>query len=385
MSNVKEELKNYPDISFIENLTLDDLQGQMIADFEEKYKEITGKEFAMGQADPYRLILYASSLQIYQAYQYLDNAGKQSFLKYSHGEYLENLGALKGIYRSNGKAAVTTIRFTVSEPQKDAITIPLGTRCTAGDNVFFYTTEATEIPALNTHVDIPAECAGKGVFANGYGIGKINILVDMIPYIASVENIAESAGGTESETDESLAERIYMAQSSYSVAGPEDAYVYWVKTFNPSVEDVKVTSPAGGVVDIRFIVQNGEIPEQETVNDLQQKIEQSEIRPLTDKVAVSAPNIVNYNIAFKYWVNESDKSKAKTIQENIKSAVEAYKKWQSEKIGRDINPSKLLAFIINAGAKRAEIMEPVFTGITDISIPQITKEPQIIFGGIEDD
>ena len=40
MSDIKKTLEGYPDISFIENMTLESLQEQMIADFTEKYKEL---------------------------------------------------------------------------------------------------------------------------------------------------------------------------------------------------------------------------------------------------------------------------------------------------------------------------------------------------------
>ena len=71
MSDIKKTLEGYPDISFIENMTLESLQEQMIADFTEKYKEETGQELTLGLADPNRLVLYSAALQIYQGMQYI--------------------------------------------------------------------------------------------------------------------------------------------------------------------------------------------------------------------------------------------------------------------------------------------------------------------------
>lgn len=97
MGNIKKELENYPDISFIDDLTLETLKEDMISDFCAKYEEETGKTVELGLADPSRLILYAAALQIYQGMQYLDRAGKQSFLKYAYSGFLDNLGALKAM------------------------------------------------------------------------------------------------------------------------------------------------------------------------------------------------------------------------------------------------------------------------------------------------
>lgn len=384
MSDVIKTLESYPDISFIDDITLEKLQADMIEDFQKKYKDETGEEKVLGLGDPHRLMLYAASLQIYQALQYVDREGKQSLLKYAYGAQLENLGAFKKIQRSEGKPSSTTIRFSVSEVQDHAISIPSRTRCTAGDNVYFYTIEDTEIPPGSEYTDVMAECTEKGAFADGYKVGKLNKLVDPIAYIGSIANIEKTNGGADAETDKSLTERIYLAPSSYSVAGPEGAYAYWIKTFQADAADVKVNSPSAGIVDIRFILNGGAIPEQQVIEEIQKKISQREIRPLTDKIELSAPETINYNIELKYWINESDKSQSVVIQEKVKTAVSVYKIWQREKIGRDINPSKLLTLIIQAGAKRAEITEPAFIEISDISIAIPAKE-SVIYGGIEDD
>lgn len=384
MSDIKKTLEGYPDISFIENMTLENLQEQMIADFTEKYKEETGEELTLGLADPNRLVLYAAALQIYQGMQYIDNAGKQSFLKYSYSGFLENLGALKGIQRNPGNPATAIERFTVSAVQNNAISIPMGTRVTAGDNVYFYTVEDAEIPAGAEYIDIQVECTEAGTGANGYETGKINILVDSINYIGSVANTTKSEGGAEEESDEQLADRIYLAPSSYSTAGPDDAYEYWVKTCNSGITDVKVQSPSDGVVEIRFIMQDGTIPGEATLQEVATFLQNEKIRPLTDKVEVKAPVAQNYAINLTYYIAESDKNQASAIQQNVNSAVDAYKMWQCEKIGRDINPSYLMRLIMNAGAKRAVIASPEFAVVSAENIALCTTVT-VTYGGVESD
>lgn len=384
MSDIKKTLEGYPDISFIENMTLENLQEQMIADFTEKYKEETGEELTLGLGDPNRLVLYAAALQIYQGMQYIDNAGKQSFLKYSYSGFLENLGALKGIQRNPGNPATAIERFTVSAVQNNAISIPMGTRVTAGDNVYFYTVEDAEIPAGAEYIDIQVECTEAGTGANGYEAGKINILVDSINYIGSVANTTKSEGGAEEESDEQLADRIYLAPSSYSTAGPDDAYEYWVKTCNSGITDVKVQSPSDGVVEIRFIMQDGTIPGEATLQEVATFLQNEKIRPLTDKVEVKAPVAQNYTINLTYYIAESDKNQASAIQQNVNSAVDAYKMWQCEKIGRDINPSYLMRLIMNAGAKRAVIASPEFTVVSAENIALCTTVT-VTYGGVESD
>lgn len=377
-------LENYPDISFIGNMTMEDMKEQMISDFQKKYEEVTGKGINLGKADPVRLILYASALQLYQGMQYIDNAAKQSFLKYSYGDSLENLGALKGTTRNQGTPAHTIIRFTLSEARDTITSIPQGTRITPGGNVFFYTEAEGVIPAGEMSVDISAVCTEIGDIGNEYDVGNIKVLVDKLPYIAEISNIEKTSGGADVENDENLAERIYLAPSKYSVAGPDDAYKYWVKTYNPSITDVKVTSPIPGTVDIRFVVGDGEIPEQGMIEGVEAYLMEGERRPLTDLVTVGAPEVMSYCINMKYWINETDKTKAAAIQKSVSEAVEGYVYWQKQQIGRDINPSMLNHLVIQAGAKRTEITEPLYTVIGDTGLALETSR-NIIYGGIERD
>lgn len=385
MSSIKKVLDEYPDISFIEDMTIESLQNEMIEDYCERYCELTdNKNITLGLADPVRLILYATSLQIYQALQFIDASGKKSLLKYSYGDFLENLGALKGIYRKLGIAAKTVMRFTLSTEQDSNIYIAAGTRVTAGDEVYFQTTTDAEILAGELYIDVDVECIENGTKGNGYEIGCINILVDQIAYIASVANIYVTDGGVDKENDEQLAERIYFAPASYSTAGPEDAYIYWIKNCNPDISDVKVTSPERGVVEVRFIMQDGTLPSDVIINDVKQYLSEKKIRPLTDLVEVAAPAREEIEIDVSYYIAESDRSKVATIQANVAEAIQSYKIWQTSKIGRDINPDHLMRLIVNAGAKRAVIRSPQFLPIADDRIACVISE-KLTYGGIESD
>lgn len=377
-------LKNYPEISFVENMSVEEIQNYYMDRMTEKYEELTGKKLFLAASDPVRLIAYADCLLLYQLVQYADRAGKMSLLKYSFGDYLENLGALKGIRRQNGAKAVTRLRFTMSAARPNVTVVPAGTRVTASDGVYFQTLEVLEIPQGVLTGEVNAACKDVGMQGNGYKPGDLNILVDPVAYIRAVENLTETMGGADVESDESLAERIYLAPSSFSVAGPNDAYAYWVKTYDTGIADVYVDSPKPGDVDIRFILQDGKLPDETMIEELQKFLEDGNIRPLTDHVTVQAPDIEEYEIDLTYYVNESDRMQTVSIMEQVGKAVDAYQKWQCGKVGRDINPDKLRTLIIQAGAKRVEIRSPEYRPITHTSVPVQTGET-VTYGGIEDD
>ena len=172
-------------------------------------------------------------------------------------EFLDNLGAGRGVTRKQPAPAETTLRFTLSEKRPAAVGIPEGTKVTDGNLNYFATVGYEEIPAGETYVDVRALCTENGVGGNELLPGQVNVLVDLIPYVESVSNTTKTSGGADLESDESLAERIFLAPSGYSVAGPDDAYKYWTKTYSQTIGDVKVTSPNPVEVEIRFIMTDG--------------------------------------------------------------------------------------------------------------------------------
>lgn len=378
-----DEIANLPDVSFIDGVTLDDIQQQMVQDYLDKYEELTGESTELTRADPVSLILYACSVQIFQAMLYVDRAGKQDLLKYSYGEFLDNLAALKGIAREPAKPAVVTMRFSLAAIRPDTVAIPQGTRVSNGD-LYFETDEYTEIPSGDTYADVTATCQTDGEDGNGLLPGEINVLVDPIAYVASVANTESTVGGTDIEDDDTLASRVYIAPSKYSVAGPEEAYRYWITEFNSSISDVYLSSPEAGQVLIEFILEGGELPNEAMVRSLADYLANENIRPLTDEVIVRLPTTATFNVNVQYWINRSDINKAATIQAAVEQAVTDYVSWQQSKIGRDINPDKLISLMEQAGAKRVAVTEPVFSVMPDATIGRIGTKT-VSYGGIEDD
>lgn len=384
-----EELKNLPDISFIDNMTIADVQSFLISKYEQKYAELSERDsYSLPKASIYRIILNANAELIYQALQYIDRAGKQNMLKDTYGEFLDNLAALKGVKRNPAQSATVTMRFSLESARDSATGIPAGTRVSDGGDVYFSVPEYTEIPPGESFVDCKVKCLAAGKSGNGFAVGEINVLVDPVMYIDSVINIDESANGADVETDDDLRKRVFYAPSAYSCAGPIDAYVYWVKSFSNNIADIGVTTEEStATVEIRVLLEDGKLPDESFLNSLYEYISADDKKPLTDLIRVSAPVPFEYSINFKYFINQSDKTQASMIQAAVITAVEKYKRWQNGKIGRDINPDKLNELVMAAGAKRVEIISPVYSEISDDKVASLSSEDaiKIEYGGLEND
>jgi phage-related baseplate assembly protein len=379
MSNIKE-LQNVPEVSFVDNLALQDVREQIIKDYTAKYQEITGEGVVLSDADPVRLILLSFAQHFYQGLQYVDWAGKKNLLKYSYGTALDNLAANKGIIRNPASYAETVLRFSMQNVRESATGIPAGTRVSNLAGVYFMTSTYAEIPIGQTTLNVQAVALDAGAVANDLPVGSVNQIVDPVPYIYEVKNITISTGGADEESDDKLTERVFLYPASFSTAGAEAAYIYWAKTFRADVSDVSAYSPAPGKVTVLFML-NGGTPNEEDVAGMAEHLSAKTVRPLTDHVTVQAPAPVNYNINLTYYIDSTDSAKAISIQTAVTQAVAEYKTWQRI-IGRDINPSELIRKIMDAGAKRVAVTAPVYTPVDSISIATLGTET-VTYGGLE--
>lgn len=385
MPDEMNAIKSLPDISFIDNKDIDQVRQEMVADYESFISEATGQTVTLERSSVHRMELYAAAAQIYQAMQYIDRQRKQSILKYSYSDFLDNLAIFKGVTRNPATPATTTLRFTLSAERDTATGIPQGTRVSTAGAIYFATDVYAEIPAGSTTVDVPATCTVAGTDGNGFAAGELATIVDPIPYVASVTNTTATEGGAEIESDDDLAERVFLAPGAYSTAGPEDGYLYHAKAYSAAIGDVVATSnQAAGTVDIVFIMADGSTPGEEMIEGLEGYLQGKTIRPMTDLVRVAAPQEVTYTINLTYYINRSDSAKAVTIQAAVAQAVADYQTWQRA-IGRDINPSQLVHMVMDAGAKRVTVTAPTYTAVDATKVSALQGDAVISYGGLEDD
>ncbi len=105
------------------------------------------------------------------------------------------------------------------------------------------------------------------------------------------------------------------------------------------------------------------------LKEIEDALNASDIRPLTDKVTVSAPETVAFDVDVTFYIPQPDAASATVIAAAATQAVEEYVTWQTSKMGRDINPSYLTAKLMEAGVKR--VRKPVFTVVDDIKVAKL--------------
>lgn len=364
-------------------MSLEETEQQLRDEYLRLYQEKTGREGELADADTKTLLIKAFALIEYQTMQYIEAKGRAELLKTSTGEALDALAALFGVIRQDSSRAMATERFSLSEVRTDVIAIPAGTRVKTQGGLYFSTLEYAEIASGEMYTDVMVQAEEAGTESNGILTGAINTLVDPIAYISSVENRTESTGGLDTEDDDSLTERIYLASSKYSCAGPKDAYEYYVREWRADVGDVKVVSPSPCVVALYVVLENGELLNSTEKESLLEYMNDETIRPLCDKVVCETPEEIEYDVTFTYYIASSDQKSVSAIQEAVEETTESYITWQ-RKLGRDINPTELIARIRQAGAKRVKLTAPEDIVISSTQIPKLGTKT-VTYGGLEDD
>lgn len=409
MSNVTD----LPDVSFCETDT-----ETVEADVITVYEGLVGVSLADG--DPVRLFLAGLAAIIAQQRVVINNTGKGNLLYYADGSVLDYLGEFYGLARLAASQAGTTVRFELPDALSYAVVIPAGTRVSPDGTLMFETTTQASISAGSTAVSVSAICQTAGDQGNDYAAGAINMLVDVLGYGLTVENTTVSSGGQDEESDDSFKERIYEAPESFSIAGPTTAYEHFVKSVRQDIVDVAVyvETPLEGIdstalstiitaldltagaddeenrqivaewlspsnVHIVPLLENGGLPDESLLALVEESVGADDVRPLTDKVYVSAPETVGYDIDFTYYVRSEDELSVTDIQSAVAAAVDEFSEWQCAVLGRALNPSKLIELIREAGAGHVVVASPVFTELAQNEVATL-GETSMAYGGLKD-
>lgn len=368
-----------PDI--IEELNFIEVDGEAILNrLLQRFEVYTGEVLYPG--DERRIFLQGMAYVLADEANNINETGKGNLLRYASGNEVDALGELFQTARLEAERATTTIEITFSESMAYDLTIPAGTRVTSDGTHLFATDEDVVLAANSDTLTkvVSATATESGADYNGFAIGQINRIVDTNPYIYSVKNLTESAGGTDIEDDESYKERLRIAPFTFAVAGPAESYRAIALGVSNQIADVHVYSPSAGVVEIVVVYQNGAIPsaDDEILQEIKSACSERTARPLTDYVQVVPVTPVDIALDVKYYVPNDDLS----VIPDIVQAIEDYKAWQTEKIGRAVNPDELRKLMMNAGAARVEITSPSYQELAENEIANVTSTASTFSGSV---
>ena len=161
----------------------------------------------------------------------------------------------------------------------------------------------------------------------------------------------------EDETDERLRKRTQLALEGFSTAGPVGAYIFHSLSASNEVKSVSVKSPNPGEVLVTILSNIGDgTVGQELIDAVSAKLNEDDIRPLTDQVTVQGATIVNYSVEAIITVYPGPSSAVIETEAN-----NALNNFISERhaVGKVASLSGIYDALHVDGVKKVELTSPV--------------------------
>lgn len=158
------------------------------------------------------------------------------------------------------------------------------------------------------------------------------------------------------EGDHDLRERILLAPHSFSVAGPERAYVYHALSASADVLDASATSPTPGQVVVSVLSRTGDgTAPGGTIAAVEAVLTDDAVRPLTDEVIVQSADIVGFDIDADLWLFAGPDRDL--ILDAARASLDSYL-LKARRLGRDMPRSAMIAALHVGGVQRVVLNSP---------------------------
>ena len=295
--------------------------------------------------DEKEMLLRAVQADIVQIFAATDNALRMRTLRYAVGTYLDMLGEERGCERIAASAATATVTITTKATGVSG-TLEAGTAMSVDGEVFYSLEEDIALSGYQETLTVSVIADRTGTAGNALLSGMTMELAVPNDAIESIVAATDATGGDVEEDDETYRERIRLYSMSVVTTGPERQYEAVAKSVSTNIADVNAINLGAGNVGV-YLVLYDETGSAALLQEVSDALNATDVRPLTDTVAVREAEDVPYTLNVQYKCDGSS-----SVVSAIAEAAESYQEWQDYTIGLAFNPDKLMAAIYQAGAMR---------------------------------
>ena len=142
---------------------------------------------------------------------------------------------------------------------------------------------------------------------------------------------------------------------------------------------LEVDKTMEGCVKIVPLLEGGKMPDETLLAKILETVNAKDVRPMTDKVSAVAPEVVSYDIEITYYTTPETEAAVVANVEYSDGAIARFNEWQSQALGRDVNPDKLRALILApswaenlTGAIRVDVVKPAHMPVADTQVAKFS-------------
>lgn len=351
---------------------------EILAEALKLHEELTGERLPPANETTYIYSTIAALLGIIKSE--MNQVAVQNYLPYAKNIRLDLKGEKYGDRgsRLEGNHARTTMRCFISTTVDRDVFIPKGTRFSYSNYIFISEAEHYIVMG-NLYVDIPVVCETAGDIGKIL-IGEIINIVDRYDYFESCENISEVTGGRDMENDDEYRERLRLIPESFTSAGSEGAYRFWVMQSSTLVTDVVIKSPIPNRLEI-YVCNGIETLSNEEKEKIKTFLDMEDRKALNDEIIIKDPVLYEYNIEIDYYLYKDSASSKELIEERL---TERLKKFiRNREIGQSLNIQDIISICKeDSDIRRVEILSPSNYETDDITLC-VGKNIKLTFKGSE--
>lgn len=288
---------------------------------------------------------------------------KQNLLAFAEDKWLDNTGALVDCERLKPTSSQATFECTFTDNHGD-FELPKGFAVLAKDGkTVFETKESFNIMRDETTRIMTLYCNQTGPQANGFRASDISQISAPMPQVKSVVNTTMSVGGSNEESNNNYRERIYLAPSGFSSAGPFEAYEYFARSAHPSINRVKVLSPEPNHINIYVLLFDEQTPSQAILDIVEAYCSAQKRRPIGDLVKALAAEPAQMSTTMHLQIYNDMQSMATSTVTTVRNKLTVLTtRWRSQ-LGRDVVPEALTA--------EAQVLQAVYLATTPLPFKKI--------------
>jgi phage-related baseplate assembly protein len=160
----------------------------------------------------------------------------------------------------------------------------------------------------------------------------------------------------EGEEDEAFRARAVMAPESWSVAGPEEGYIFNARSADPAVADVAVSSPVPGLVRVVVLSHAVDgVADAGLLATVASALNKETVRPLAEEVEVVSAGVAAWNVVATLKILPGPEQT--TVEEAAVAAVRRYAAAR-RKLNKGVKHKALIAALMQEGVEDVELISP---------------------------
>jgi len=308
-----------------------------------------------GQNDPEMFLLEQIAYERSTLMDEINDEARQNLLAYAVDERLDHIGLMVGATRLPATGALTSVRLYLTSHSGFVLKAGFEMRAIDGETVFASTEDVTVDNGAHV-IEVTLTCLTLGEQGNGFTPGQITEVVTGDYPIERAANTTLSAGGSEVESNDAFAYRIYLAPSQFSNCGPYEAYEYFALSANPAISSVYVHTPAPNEIELYALLYGGVLPTEPIKAQILAACSGKTKVPMGDVVSVQTPTSLPGQVRMVITVYKDYESLASDITQSAKQSLTCLLDTWRNGLGRDVvigaleAPVQSIAGVYNAAA-----------------------------------